>query len=196
VSRRLTALAALSALALGGAGASNALAGASSGTGASTPPPPSISAARLGGTFLLAGTVTTADTVAGEHSGESVHRTWVFTPACASGPCGKVALVRDRAKGSDRLTLHRTGPGYYVGYSNFYRPLRCGSGIYRRGERVPFRITVRITQALVNSSGQVIASRIRASYRNQVRYNLTPCVAYLGHDAASYHGHVVLAPGS
>ena len=60
---------------------------------------------------------------------------------------------------------------------------------------MPFRITVRVTQALV-SNGQVIASRINASYRNQVRYNLTPCVAYLGHDAASYHGHVVLSPGS
>ena len=84
-------------------------------------------------------------------------------------------------------------PGYYVGFSNFYRGLRCGSRIYGRGERVPFRITVRITQALV-SSDTIVASRIRASYRNQVRYNLTPCVAYLGHDSASYHGHVVARP--
>jgi hypothetical protein len=178
----------LVALALGVVGAG---AGAVGIAAAATAPPVPTSSARLTGTFQIAGTVTIADTVDGEHRGETVHRTWVFTPACASGACGNITLVRDRAKGSDRLVLHRRAPGYYVGFSSFYRPVRCGSSIYRRGERVPFRITVRITRALV-SGAQVIASRISASYRNQVRYNLTPCVAFLGHDAAKYHGHVVL----
>jgi hypothetical protein len=164
-------------------------AGGLAAAGAATPGP--TAGAHLAGTFLMTGTVTVADNVKGERRGDTVHRTWVFTPACATGSCGMVTLLRDRAKGHDRLVLHRRAPGYYVGFSNFYRPVRCGAGIYRPGERVPFRITVRITQALI-SGGQAVASRVTASYRNQVRYNLTPCVAYLGHDAASYHGHVVL----
>lgn len=180
---RRRAVTLIAAVLLGGAPA--ALAG--------TPVP--TATAHLGGTFVLAGTVTVARNVRGEHRGEGLHRTWTFTPGCATGPCTTVTLVRPRAGGTDRLVLSQNSPGYYVGYSSFYRPLRCGSRIYARGERVPFRITVRITQALV-SNGQVIASRINASYRNRVRYNLTPCVAYLGHDAASYHGHIVLSPGS
>ncbi|MEA2144573.1 MAG: hypothetical protein QOG59_160 [Solirubrobacteraceae bacterium] len=186
MSHRFATLAALVALVGGGIGA---IGGSASSAHADAPIP--TSTARLTGTFLLAGTVTVAVNIYGEHRGEAVHRNWAFTPGCASGACATVTLVRDRAKGSDRLVLKRAAPGYYVGYSTFYRPVRCGAGIYRPGERVPFRITVRITQALI-SGGQAVASRITASYRNQVRYNLTPCVAYLGHDAASYHGHVVL----
>ena len=164
------------------------LAGGLAAAGAATPAP--TAGAHLAGTFLMTGTVTIADNVNGEHPGDTVHRTWVFTPACATGSCGMVTLLRDRAKGRDRLVLHRRAPGYYVGFSNFYRPVKCGSGIYRRGERVPFRITVRITQVLVSGT-QVTSTQISASYRNQVRYNLTPCVAYLGHDSAKYRGHVV-----
>jgi hypothetical protein len=151
--------------------------------------------AHLNGSFLLAGRVTVANNVRGEYRGQSLHRTWTFTAQCVTGPCAQVTLVRPRAGGTDRLTLNQRSPGYYVGYSTFYRPLRCGSRMYARGERVPFRIAVRVTQALV-SHGQIIASRINATYRNTVRYNLTPCVAYLGYDSASYHGHVVLPPGS
>ena len=36
------------------------------------------------------------------------------------------------------------------------------------------------------------ATRVRATYVNRRRINRTRCVAALGHDAASYHGH--LAP--
>ena len=185
MSRRLATVAALAALVGGGIGAIGA-----SASSANADAPIPTSTARLTGTFLLAGTVTVAVNIYGEHRGETVYRNWTFTPGCASGACDTVTLVRDRAQGSDRLVLTRTGPGYYVGYSTFYRPVRCGTKIYRSGERVPFRITVRITQALI-SGGQAVASRITASYRNQTRFNLTPCVAYLGHDAASYHGHVV-----
>jgi hypothetical protein len=186
VSRRIATLIALVALAGAGTGAIGPTASPAS---AAAPIP--TSTARLTGTFLLAGKVTAAVNVRGEHRGQSVYRHWTFTPGCASGACDTVTLVRDRAAGRDRLVLTRTGPGYYVGSSMFLRPLRCGAVIYRRGERVPFRITVRITLALI-SGGQAVASRIAASYRNQVRDNLTPCVANLGHDAASYHGHVVL----
>lgn len=178
------------ALAGGLAGAGPSLTGSSAGASAPVP----IAAARLTGSFVLAGRVTVADNISGEHRGEVVQRTWTFSSSCAAGPCSRVTLVRQRARGSDRLVLHRQAPGYYVGYSNFFRPVRCGSRVYRPGERVPFRITVRVTQALLATGGTVIASRVNATYRNQVRYNLTPCVAYLGHDAASFHGHVVLAP--
>ena len=156
--------------------------------GAAAPVP--TGTARLQGTFLLQGTVTTAVDVSGEHRGQIVMRHWTFTPGCASGQCPTETLTRPRAGGTDTLVLHRHAPGYYIGYSNFFRSVRCGARLYRPGERIPFRITVRITQALV-SGGEVVASRINASYRNQVRYNLTPCVAYFGHDAASYHGHIV-----
>jgi hypothetical protein len=182
MSRRLAGFAAAAVCALAAGPAALAASPAPTGT------------AHLGGSFVLAGTVTAADNVRGEHAGQSLHRTWTFTPGCATGACATVTLVRPRAGGTDTLTLTRRAPGYYVGSSSFYRPLRCGSRIYQRGERVPFRIAVRVTLAIM-SNGQDIASRINASYRNQVRYNLTPCVAYLGHDAASYHGHIVLPAG-
>jgi len=31
---------------------------------------------------------------------------------------------------------------------------------------------------------------VSATYVNRQRLNRTPCVAALGHDAASYHGHL------
>ena len=65
----------VSALAGGGASARRA--------GAGTPPPPT-SAARLGARSCSRGRHERR-TVAGEHTGEGVHRTWVFTPACAGG---------------------------------------------------------------------------------------------------------------
>jgi hypothetical protein len=61
--------------------------------------------------------------------------------------------------------------------------------VYRQGEKVPFTITVRITLA-VPFNGQSVATRVSATYVNRRRFNRTPCVGALGHDAASYHGHV------
>jgi hypothetical protein len=157
---------------------------------ASQAPASSPADARLQGTFAIAGRVTTADNVRGEHAGETVSRKWVFMPKCQAGACGRIELVRTRAGGKDRLVLHRHAPGYYVGTGSFYAALRCGSHLWHRGEYVPFRITVRITAAkLVN--GVVVATRVRAFYLNRGRTNKTPCVAVLGHDAARYHGHLV-----
>ena len=56
---------------------------------------------------------------------------------------------------------------------------------------MPFTIKVRITLA-VPFGDQSVATRVSATYVNRRRINRTPCVAALGHDAASYHGH--LAP--
>jgi hypothetical protein len=70
-------------------------------------------------------------------------------------------------------------------------PLRCAGRLYAQGEKVPFTIDVRITLA-VPFGDQSVATRVSATYVNRRRINRTPCVAALGHDAASYHGH--LAP--
>jgi hypothetical protein len=139
--------------------------------------------------------VTVADNIRGEHVGQRVTRIWTFTPACASGACSTIKLARARAAGSDRLTLHRRGPGYYVGKGSFYAPLKCGSDTYPKGAAVPFTITVRVT-AVTLFAGFVVATAVSATYTNPSRTNLTPCIAVLGHDAATYHGHLMPPRGS
>jgi hypothetical protein len=153
-------------------------------------PPPSPAAARLQGQFLLAGRVTAADNVRGVRVGQSVLRKWTFAPRCALGACATVGLVRERRGGTDRLVLHRRSPAYYVGSGAFYAPLNCGGRTYKRGQLVPFTITVRVTAAKAVTVG-VVATRVRASYTNRGRTNLTPCVMAPAHDAASYHGHLL-----
>jgi hypothetical protein len=101
--------------------------------------------------------------------------------------------VRQRADGIDGLSLRRRGPGYYAGSGKFYAPVRCGNRTYPRGALVPFTIEVHITAAAL-VFGVDIATRVVASYSNSRRTNLTPCVSALGHDAASYHGHIVAGP--
>ena len=76
---------------------------------------------------------------------------------------------------------------------SFYSPLRCAGRLYPQGQKIPFTITVRITQA--SQVGAVaIATRINATYRNRTRINLTPCVGVLGHDSARYHGQLTPLP--
>ena len=157
--------------------------------------PPSPRLARLQGSFLLAGLVTVAVRVSGEHRGETVLRTWTFASRCPSGPCATVGLLRARGRAQDALVLHRSAPGYYVGTGAFSAPLQCGQRVYRNGALVPFTITVRITAAgMLN--GTVLATRVQATYTNRERVNLTPCVGVLGHDAATYHGHLLLPPAA
>ena len=155
---------------------------------ASVPPFPD---ARLQGTFQLAARVTAAHAVNGEHVGQTLARVWSFSSTCPTGQCAQIALVRSRGAASDSLTLRRTGPGRYSGNGSFSLPLRCAGRLYPQGEKVPFTINVRITLA-VPFGDQSVATRVSATYVNRRRINRTPCVAALGHDAASYHGH--LAP--
>jgi hypothetical protein len=159
------------------------------GAGAAAGPP--FPDARLQGTFQLAGRVTAAHAVRGEHVGQTLARLWSFSSTCPSGQCAQVALVRSRGAASDALTLTRTGPGRYSGSGSFFLPLSCAGRVYAQGEKVPFTISVRITLA-VPFGAQSVATRVSATYVNRRRINRTPCVAALGHDAASYHGH--LAP--
>jgi hypothetical protein len=168
--------------------------GAAAGAAEAQVTPPDPATARLVGQFLLTGRVTVARGVRGEHVGQKVSRTWTFAPACTTGACRVIGLVRARSAGSDRLLLRRRSPGYYVGSGTFYAPLRCGRRVYQRGAAVPFTIAVRITGAVLAGSLNV-ASTINATYTNRSRRNLTPCVAVLGRDAASYHGHVVASTG-
>ena len=151
---------------------------------------PSIETARLQGSFELAGRITAAFNVRGEHVGQMVTRIWTFTSSCPAGPCRTVGLLRARGRGHDSLLLHQLAPGYYVGKGRFYAPLRCGTHINRHGELVPFTIALHITSAIVQN-GVVIAARINASYLNRRRINLTRCVVLKSHDAATYHGHLI-----
>jgi hypothetical protein len=146
--------------------------------------------ARLEGFFLLSGQVTVAANVSGERVGEPVRRIWAFKPLCAAGSCRRVELVRIRPGGRDRVILQRAAPGFYVGRGRFYAPLGCATRIYRKGEAVPFRVTVRITAAKPVAA-TIIATHLRASYTNPSRQNLTPCVSAPEHDAAAYHGHLL-----
>jgi hypothetical protein len=137
---------------------------------------------QLQGTVQMTGTVTVANNVRGEHVGEVVQRTWTFTPSCPAAPCATVQLVRQRANGTDTLTLHQIGPDAFAGAGVFYAPLRCTGRIYLPGQAVPFTITVHVT-----ATGQ-----LRATYVNRSRLNLTPCIGVLGHDSVRYTGQ--LAP--
>ncbi len=155
---------------------------------------PLLAGARLEGSFLLAGRITKATNVPGEHKGQTVSRTWTFTSSCATGPCSTVDLTRPRQAGTDRLVLVRTKPGTYQAFGSFYAPLRCGGRIKRRGELVPFTVTVTVSAAAQTQFG-VFATRVNATYTNQLRINRTRCVAPPANDAAKYHGHL-LPPGT
>jgi hypothetical protein len=151
---------------------------------------PPVRAARLQGQFELVGRVTTAIAVPGERRGKRVMRAWTFTPLCPVGACATVALRRARAHGVDSLVLHRISPAHYAGAGVFYAPLRCAGRTYPAGEKVPFKIKLHITQAAL-VSGVAVATRVRASYINRERINLTPCVGVFGHDAATYRGQLI-----
>jgi len=147
--------------------------------------------AHLAGTFQLAGRVTVAVNIRGERAGQTATRYWSFKSLCTTGQCRVVVLHRDRAHGTDKVVLFRKGPAYYRGTGSFYAPLRCGGRVYNRGAKVPFTIKVWITTAQLDPSGNDVAVRVNATYTNRRRINMTSCVAFLGHDAARYHGHVV-----
>jgi hypothetical protein len=155
--------------------------------------PPLTDTARLLGQFQMVGRVTVAKHILGEHRGETVVRTWTFTPLCQTGPCASVRLVRQRAGGTDTLVLRETSPGSYAGHGLFYAPLRCGRRIYRSGETVPFTITLQVTVA-ATVLGVPIATGVAATYEDKKRLNLTRCVAVPGHDAAAYLGQIASGP--
>ena len=148
---------------------------------------PAAADARLSGRFALAGVVTSAVAVRGEHRGQRILRTWEFAQPCAAIPCPTATLVRERPGGTDLISLHRTGPVSYAGTGSFAVPLRCDGRRFPRGELVPFTVTVTALEAVPTGFGPLV-SRITARYIGGRRRNLTPCVLPAGHDAASYAG--------
>lgn len=151
-------------------------------------PPPAVEA-RLQGAFAMQGTITYTKHVRGEHRGEQVQRRWLFAPGCPEGPCEQVTLTRERAGGvSDELVLARIAPGTYSASGRFFVPLRCGKRVYRRGGAVPYTVTLQITAAAPDQSGQLFATALAAQYLNTRRQNLTPCPGGIGSDRASYSG--------
>jgi hypothetical protein len=143
---------------------------------------------RLDGSFQMTGRVTVADHVRGERVGELVHRTWAFTPLCATGPCAQVRLVRSRATGADTLILTQSSPGHFAGSGRFFAPLKCAGTVYPSGVEIPFRVTVGVTETATAADGTVVATGVDATYVNTSRLNLTPCVFVPGHDSARYSG--------
>jgi hypothetical protein len=150
---------------------------------------PIAPAQQLQGTFQMTGTLTVAQNVRGEHTGEVVQRAWTFTPLCATGPCATVRLARQRAARINALLLHAIAPDTYAGTGRFYAPLGCSGRIYRPGQAVPYTITVHVT-AVTQSAAGPVASGLSATYVNRSRINLTPCIGVLGHDSASYTGQL------
>jgi hypothetical protein len=158
-------------------------------------PKPTPAKARLLGTFMMRGRLTVAVNVAGEYPGQRVTRLWSFRPTCRRGACRTVDLIRQRgADARNRIVLHRRKRALYVGHGTFYAPLKCNGRVIAHGERVPFKLTVKITVA-ADVGRVVIADRVHATYSNSRRTNLTSCVAFPGHDAATYTGRII-KPGT
>ena len=149
--------------------------------------PPLTATARLEGQFQMNGLITVARNVLGEQVGQSVVRSWAFTPNCATGPCAQVALTRQRAAGSDNLVLNLTAANRYAGTGTFWAPLRCAGRTIAKGLSVPFKVTVQITSTTLVGAVPV-ATQVHATYADLGRRNLTRCVAAHGRDAAVYNG--------
>ncbi|MFL5781711.1 MAG: hypothetical protein ACJ760_10400 [Thermoleophilaceae bacterium] len=144
---------------------------------------------RLDGEFAMKGKITRAVRVKGEHEGDKVARTWLFTSKCDSGPCDEVILHRHRGKKRvDRVVLDRKGPGEYAGKNKFHFPIRCAGRVYEHGGEARATISVKVTE--VDADG--VATKVTAKYDNPRRINHTQCGddKDLGKDAARYTGHL------
>jgi hypothetical protein len=159
--------------------------------GASAPPAAAqVHDARLQGHWKMSGRVTRADGVRGEHAGQRVTRAWDFTSTCASGPCTRVTLRRERsAHRVDVLTLRRTSAGVLEGSGQFFVPLRCSGRTYPQGGIAYFTVHLKIGKAAV-VQGKRFGTRISATYVNSRRVNRTPCPGSLGRDAGTYSGRL------
>jgi hypothetical protein len=144
---------------------------------------------RLDGEFAMKGKITRAVRVKGEHEGDKVARTWLFTSKCDSGPCDEVILHRHRGKKRvDRVLLDRKGPGEYAGKNKFHFPIRCAGRVHEHGGEARVKIEVTVTDAGADG----VATKVKAKYDNPRRINHTQCGddGDLGRDAARYTGHL------
>lgn len=145
--------------------------------------------ARVSAAFTMNGIVTAAVRVRGEHRGQHVVRRWSFTGrSCTGDVCRQLVLIRQRSAGrTDRLVLNRTGVGRYAASGRFFAGLRCRGRVYPRGEIVPYRISVAVTQAAA-VQGITFATGLAATYTNTRRIDTTICPLGPSHDAARYLG--------
>jgi PKD repeat protein len=151
--------------------------------------------ARVVSTFVMAGRITTAVRVRGEHPGQLITRHWQFSgQGCTASVCRRLTLRRERADHRfSRIVLARVGVGRYAGRSRFFAALRCRGRRYSRGEEVPYRITVQVTQA-APVEGVQFAARLAATYTNARRLDRTRCPLGPSHDAAVYTGTAAPLP--
>jgi PKD repeat protein len=151
--------------------------------------------ARVVSPFLMHGRVRSALRVHGERRGQRITRHWMFTGlSCAGNVCRQLSLLRERsANHYSRIVIHRTGVGRYAGSSRFYAALKCRGKLYPRGEEVPYRITVKVTQ-VVSVQGIRFARKLTATYTNRRRIDRTKCPIGPSHDAARYTGVASLLP--
>jgi plastocyanin len=145
--------------------------------------------ARLTPTLVLRGRITSALRVPGEVAGQRITRRWTVRGAqCGRRWCRTLRLIRQRGAGfHSRLTLRRVAPGTYTGLGRFFVGLRCLGRVYRFGEVVPYRITLRITRA-TTIQGIPFADLVSARYVNPGRLDRTICPLGPSFDAASYAG--------
>ena len=95
---------------------------------------------------MMRGSVTAAVLVPGEHPGEVVLRRWMFSGRdCTPSFCRVLRLRRQRSDHRyNTIVLRRDGVGRYRGHGHFYVGLNCNGVVDRRGELVPYRITVTV----------------------------------------------------
>jgi PKD repeat protein len=161
-----------------------------------TPPAATPVDARVTAPYVMQGRIVTAVRVRGEHRGQAITRHWTFAgQACTGSVCQQLSLLRERsARHYDRLVLDRVGVGLYAGSGRFYAGLVCRGRRWPRGEVVPYRITVQVTQA-VPIEGIAFASAVSATYTNLRRTDRTICPIGPSHDAAWYTGVAAPLPG-
>jgi PKD repeat protein len=87
----------------------------------------------------------------------------------------------------DVLVLKRRRQNQYVGTGHFWVALKCAGQLIPHGGRATEKITVRVTHTTLIGTTPV-ATRIKATYQNPSRANLTRCPGGIGHDAATYGG--------
>jgi PKD repeat protein len=90
----------------------------------------------------------------------------------------------------DVVGLVRRGRALYTGRGKFWIALTCAGAVVKHGGLATETITVRVVGAATVGTTPV-ATRLKATYTNPVRTNMTRCPGGIGHDAARYRGRRV-----
>jgi hypothetical protein len=147
--------------------------------------------ARVGGTFIMRGVVTSALNVRGEWSGERVTRKWeVQSRDCDHSVCARLLVTRNR--GSIRgsfVILRRVGVGHYRGSGDFWAPLQCLGRVHALGSFVPYTIQLYVFRRKA-INGIRYATGVNASYVSRSRTDNTRCPLGPASEAAWYTGRL------